>query len=639
MTSGDCPHCQHSRCIDCGVKSHAAPSSDTEVDAMKTPGTAINTENRMNAPSSSSQPRLHSNASLVITRVVDVENKSIFVLRNDVRQDKSLAAVWHDAIEGISSDCAVQCKTLSSIHLFRFGADEPTSQPTIIVNSEEVLTEGTMATLQFLIRQAIVRTCLNSHQGNGSLSDYLGIIQLLFRQSRLRRSGSSGSIQQLEQDLPPICEPRNRIFNALPQTGDSIGIHGSFVDTASLGCYLMVGSVVMALTVGHLLPAPSDDNPTTFSLTHLSKQDSRDLLVPILNAELLNILPTSAHTCELCAKITASASTAHLSAFSDHFLQFKELYQSCDIGIELNRATLPGQRMHRAEYIGSMKERSFQRCASSITPSFSLGRNREMDWALFRMFNDDHVSTLKSQHNRLFYQEPASLKVADVVSGARVKSLGRTSGHQRGQINGTESIVYHEKYVTYEWSVIKPPDMSVDDWVEGGIGVDGDSGALIVDEHTNEVYGMLWGRIGDDATTITLFTPITELLLDIEASMNESGTENITVLLRGQTMPAAPTTNPPTSDHDDDEVDVLGDEFSLVSLGQSAASSPTYRLPYQPERYRSHSPHDQLQPPDPERATPRRLQIQTAMSDPNLGPAPWLGSHTYFRYAVADEGE
>ncbi|EKD21636.1 uncharacterized protein L3040_004859 [Drepanopeziza brunnea f. sp. 'multigermtubi'] len=146
--------------------------------------------------------------------------------------------------------------------------------------------------------------------------------------------------------------------------------------------------------------------------------------------------------------------------------------------------------------------------------------SREMDWALFEVFKP-YETALSNQAELLSGWPPTSDELrlcqgASPVPGAFVKSSGRTSGYQLGQISTTRSAAYHESsYVTEEWGVIKRPETPIHDWIEGGIGVEGDSGGLIVDEETHEVYGMLWGRVGGAALTVTLFTPIREILQDI----------------------------------------------------------------------------------------------------------------------------
>ncbi|KAI1170596.1 hypothetical protein F4777DRAFT_591820 [Nemania sp. FL0916] len=110
-----------------------------------------------------------------------------------------------------------------------------------------------------------------------------------------------------------------------------------------------------------------------------------------------------------------------------------------------------------------------------------------------------------------------------IVPGANVISTGRTSGVQRGQIceipayidgadNGTGK-------ATREWFIEEPfPYDNENEWIRGGIGVEGDSGAAIVDSDTNALVGQLWGRnkYWGPGPRVTFFTPISDIFDDIQ---------------------------------------------------------------------------------------------------------------------------
>ena len=57
-------------------------------------------------------------------------------------------------------------------------------------------------------------------------------------------------------------------------------------------------------------------------------------------------------------------------------------------------------------------------------------------------------------------------------------------------------------------------------WIESGIGISGDSGAAILDQETDHLYGHLWGRneyrAGRSTPRVTYFTPIDDIFDDIE---------------------------------------------------------------------------------------------------------------------------
>ncbi|KAK1625234.1 hypothetical protein BDP81DRAFT_328297 [Colletotrichum phormii] len=110
-----------------------------------------------------------------------------------------------------------------------------------------------------------------------------------------------------------------------------------------------------------------------------------------------------------------------------------------------------------------------------------------------------------------------------VVPGATVVSTGRTSGQQRGEVCEIPDYVSAEMNgtgkATREWFIEEPcPYDDEEGWIRGGIGVEGDSGAAIVDAETNSLVGQLWGRnrYWGGGSRITYFTPIGDLFDDIQ---------------------------------------------------------------------------------------------------------------------------
>jgi hypothetical protein len=117
-----------------------------------------------------------------------------------------------------------------------------------------------------------------------------------------------------------------------------------------------------------------------------------------------------------------------------------------------------------------------------------------------------------------------------VTPGGAVFAIGRTSGQQSGNINGTKSYVFHRNddgdyRVSEEWAVLRPESQEEDTWVTNGIGVSGDSGAWILEKGTDNLIGQFWGRdfqkgSGNDETgeIITYFTPTLDMFDDIRQS-------------------------------------------------------------------------------------------------------------------------
>ncbi|KAI1370833.1 hypothetical protein F4677DRAFT_457580 [Hypoxylon crocopeplum] len=113
--------------------------------------------------------------------------------------------------------------------------------------------------------------------------------------------------------------------------------------------------------------------------------------------------------------------------------------------------------------------------------------------------------------------------MSSIVPGAAVCATGRTSGFQRGQVceipayldgseNGTGK-------ASREWYIEEPYPYDDDEsWIRGGIGIEGDSGAAIIDCESNSIIGQLWGRnkYYGPGPRYTYFTPIFDIFDDIQ---------------------------------------------------------------------------------------------------------------------------
>ncbi|KAI8631424.1 hypothetical protein F5Y19DRAFT_463191 [Xylariaceae sp. FL1651] len=144
------------------------------------------------------------------------------------------------------------------------------------------------------------------------------------------------------------------------------------------------------------------------------------------------------------------------------------------------------------------------------------------DWIL--------ISASTQQANMLRkYPTPAQRRETPITStssvspGANVVSTGRTSGVQRGQVCDIPAYVDGSDNGTgkgtREWFIEEPfPYEDENEWIRGGIGVEGDSGAAIVDSDTNALIGQLWGRnkYFGPGPRLTFFTPISDIFDDIQ---------------------------------------------------------------------------------------------------------------------------
>ena len=127
-------------------------------------------------------------------------------------------------------------------------------------------------------------------------------------------------------------------------------------------------------------------------------------------------------------------------------------------------------------------------------------------------------------------RESPVTSMSGVVPGALVCSTGRTSGHQRGQVCEVPAYVSGSQAgnntgrATREWFIEEPADSDDEDaWIRGGIGVQGDSGAAVVDCETNALVGQVWGRnkYYGPGPRQSFFTPILDVIDDVQEKCGE----------------------------------------------------------------------------------------------------------------------
>jgi hypothetical protein len=126
-------------------------------------------------------------------------------------------------------------------------------------------------------------------------------------------------------------------------------------------------------------------------------------------------------------------------------------------------------------------------------------------------------------------QEVPVTRISSIVPGIDVCSTGRTSGYQRGQVCEIPAYVDGNKAgngtgkATREWFIEEPYPYDEEAWIRGGMGVQGDSGAAVIDCETNALIGQLWGRnkYFGPGPRQTFFTPIFDIFDDIQERCGE----------------------------------------------------------------------------------------------------------------------
>jgi hypothetical protein len=290
--------------------------------------------------------------------------------------------------------------------------------------------------------------------------------------------------------------------------GASIGIRDRTDCTATLGGYLNIDGYAHALTVDHIVPEDlrEDIDSIPIIMTHPSEQDS---IVSLQTKQLTDYASNMRTLC--CVQCMLLWQHYHGDQnFIELDLINAKTVRQCPQAQEYARL-----KKQVSGTMGKMIWRSGTRSRDSLTGNGQY--QVEMDWAV--VSTEDWPANL-DEPIQAWSKDKCFAKISP---RARVRSCGRTSGNQTGEISAARSIINQgprwKPRFTEEWAVIKRPETSWKDWIEGGVGVDGDSGSWIIDQDTNALYGMVWGRDRIKTQPICLFSPILEIIEDIKERM------------------------------------------------------------------------------------------------------------------------
>ncbi|KAI0008272.1 hypothetical protein F4779DRAFT_588034 [Xylariaceae sp. FL0662B] len=149
------------------------------------------------------------------------------------------------------------------------------------------------------------------------------------------------------------------------------------------------------------------------------------------------------------------------------------------------------------------------------------------DWALISA-STRQGNMLRKFPTTMQKRETPITSMASIVPGATVCSTGRTSGFQKGQVCEIPAYVDGLENGTgkgsREWYIEEPyPYDNEEEWIRGGVGVEGDSGAAIIDCESNALIGQLWGRnkYFGPGPRHTFFTSIFDIFDDIQERCGE----------------------------------------------------------------------------------------------------------------------
>lgn len=283
--------------------------------------------------------------------------------------------------------------------------------------------------------------------------------------------------------LDDICHPRNPFGYREPRTGDSVGIAIGFGDdesTSTLGPCVCIG----------------DDN---FWLLNF-----HPFAIAYQDMHLISDRITLEHPSPMDRALCSDAGHGTLSQHSGLDFTLGDLILNLNSG-PAYKTTRISREPYWRDFILQTKE--------VVT-----------DWALC-IATGPRVNVLRTTVGSGTHAERPITETSHINPGATVRSTGRTSGLQLGQIGFCPAFVSGGKNGngtgrdTCEW-FIEPPSPIDDEnrWIKEGIGISGDSGAVVVDDATNALYGHIWGRnkYWGDGERVTYFTPILDVFNDIQ---------------------------------------------------------------------------------------------------------------------------
>ena len=377
----------------------------------------------------------------------------------DTLKDAALILSWQELMPIIKPLLYDDQDASLSVTLLRQGKTAEDSKPVVRIQTSTPRSEERQREIFGSIEQAL---------------SPMSVPRILFVVGSIRRTARKSDLH-----LQP-CTARNTAFLRRPPMGVSIGIEGSTEDTATLGGYVYIDGIPHILTVHHLFT--NCDTGEAFKpgtvITQPSLQEVKERGV-------------------LWDRLRSSGECFHLECVQKAFEDLK--------------ACLPEFPFAQLESSSGYRNR----------PSRDGFSNVEMDWAICKVDNARIGSNISPCENH-FCRD-----ISPPTPGGAVFAIGRTSGQQNGTVNGSRTYLsLRNDDGTFrdseEWAVLRPQSQGEETWLTSGIGVDGDSGAWILEDGTDNLIGQVWGRDfqdrgsnDDTGDIITYFTPIQDVFDDI----------------------------------------------------------------------------------------------------------------------------
>jgi len=290
----------------------------------------------------------------------------------------------------------------------------------------------------------------------------------------------SGTICRANVNLDDICDPKNPYYYLSPTMGDSVGVaigHGDDHSTSTLGPCVVIGETPYWLINFHPIEKA------------LRSQDHGGIVLTMEHPS-----PDDRTTC---------ASAGH------NFMTNSKLDFSLGEVVSTSGMDSKTIRLSNNSYWDMV----------GLPPQKIV-----VDWALCSS-KGEYVNITRTPAGLGDGHNEPIISFGEVPGGKSVHSTGRTSGFNHGQVCLGPMVVdgrmNETGTITREWYIEEPyPYDNEDGWTKSGIGISGDSGAGVVDDDTNVLYGQLWGRNECEKDTpgprYTFFTPISDVFDDIQ---------------------------------------------------------------------------------------------------------------------------
>ena len=328
----------------------------------------------------------------------------------------------------------------------------------------------------------------DSHRPNVSFLFPVGAIDRAYFGNN---TTSSCWARGLGRDQPDdVCIPRNPFYFPSPCMGDSIGISGTdaFEEaTATLGPCVYVGGGHYWLANFHPFVDAYQSASEPLAVEHPSSQDRA-----------------------ICV------AESHDAVASKSSFRLGGVRVTSGMGLQTTRVS---HDPYWEEYSAD---------PPLIVTDWALIDSSVSHANILRRFPIDYPPSHGAAAAAAPEREAIVRDTSAVVPGAAVISSGRTSGYGSGQICEIPAYVSGEENgtqkATREWFIEEAyPFDNEEEWIRGGIGVSGDSGAAVIDAETKCLVGQLWGRnkYWGPGPRHTFFTPIADIFDDIQEKCGE----------------------------------------------------------------------------------------------------------------------